>query len=57
MFLNAFNAFRRAEPIATKGIHSAFEYVYPPIRIRLPTHSNTFTHPFEYVYPPFKYFQ
>jgi len=56
MFLMLLRAFRHAVSIDVKGFHRPFEYVYPPIRIRLPTHSNTFTHPFEYVYPPFKYF-
>ena len=49
------NAFKPSVSIDIKGIQSPFEYVYLPIRIRLLTHSNTFTYPFEYVYLPFKY--
>jgi plasmid replication initiation protein len=41
--------------IGIKRIQAPFEYVYLPIRIRLLTHSNTFTYPFEYVYLPFEY--
>ena len=49
------NAFKPSVSLATKGLKPPFEYVYLPIRIRLLTHSNTFTYPFEYVYLPFEY--
>ena len=48
-------AFKSSVSIATRGLQPPFEYVYLPIRIRLLTHSNTFTYPFEYVYLPFEY--
>ena len=49
------NAFKSSVSIAIRGLQPPFEYVYLPIRIRLLTHSNTFTYPFEYVYLPFEY--
>jgi|UPI00082AF80E plasmid replication initiation protein len=49
------NAFKPSVSIGIKRIQAPFEYVYLPIRIRLLTHSNTFTYPFEYVYLPFEY--
>jgi len=48
-------AFKPSVSIGIKRIQAPFEYVYLPIRIRLLTHSNTFTYPFEYVYLPFEY--
>ena len=55
MLLMLLSAFKPSVSIDNRGLRPPFEYVYLPIRIRLLTHSNTFTYPFEYVYLPFEY--
>ena len=54
MLLMLLTAFKSSASIDNKGLKPTFEYVYLPIRIRLLTHSNTFTYPFEYVYLPIR---
>ena len=44
MFLMFLKAFQTAVSIDFKGLQFSYDYVYLPIRLRLPTNKTTFTY-------------